>query len=129
MDREDRGFYERARLDKQNLIRSLDWTGEALYDVANARLRACAENPASGEAVALESLFDPEVDQRRLIHALRTLRVPRHLFKFMYRLQVAHCNAHTDTDPKWQISSEMFESVLASYLRDQDAVDRGMRGG
>ncbi|MCG8586834.1 MAG: hypothetical protein MI757_19190 [Pirellulales bacterium] len=129
IDREGRAFYERARLDKQNLIRSLDWTGEALYDVANARLRACGENPAVTSDVTLESLFEPEVDQRRLINALRTLRVPRHLFKFMYRLLVAHCNAHTDTDPKWQISSEMFESVLASYLREQDAVDRGMRGG
>ena len=131
IDREDRGFYERARLDKQNLIRSLEWTGESLFDVANARVRACIDDPSGGDAgqITLESLFEPEVDQRRLIHAMRTLRVPRHLFKFMYRLLVAHCNAHTDVDPKWQISSEMFESVLASYLREQDAVDRGMRGG
>ena len=55
--------------------------------------------------------------------------MPRHLFKFMYRVLVAHCNAHTEVDPKWQISSEMFESVLATYLREQDAVDRGLRGG
>ncbi len=34
IDREDRDFYQRARLDKQNLIPSLEWTGEALYDVA-----------------------------------------------------------------------------------------------
>jgi hypothetical protein len=46
----------------------------------------------------------------------------------MYRLLATHANAHTDTDPKWRISSEMFESVLASYLREQDAVDRGLRG-
>ena len=34
IDREDRDFYQRARLDKQNMIPSLEWTGEALYDVA-----------------------------------------------------------------------------------------------
>ncbi len=42
IDREDRDFYQRARLDKQNMIPSLEWTGEALYDVALARLKACA---------------------------------------------------------------------------------------
>ncbi len=37
IEREERDFYQRARLDKQNMIPSLEWTGEALYDVANAR--------------------------------------------------------------------------------------------
>ena len=44
----------------------------------------------------------------------------------MYRLLVAHCNAHTDDEPAWQISSEMFESTLAVYRREQDAFDRGV---
>jgi len=126
IDRADREFYQRARLDKQNLIPSLEWTGEALYDVANARIRACAvgeQNPT------LRDLFDESVSEARLMEALRQLRVPRHLFKFMYRLLVAHTSAHTDEDPVWQISSETFESTLALYLRDQDAVDRGVRAG
>ena len=69
IDREDRDFYQRARLDKQNMIPSLDWTGEALYDVANARLKACAAN---GRSPTLRDLFDEAVDDRRLIAALRT---------------------------------------------------------
>ncbi len=36
LDREDRDFHQRARLDKQNMIRSLGWTGQSLYDMANA---------------------------------------------------------------------------------------------
>jgi hypothetical protein len=124
--REDRDFYERARLDKQNMIPSLEWTGEALYDVAASRLRACAE---PGSDPVLTDLFDESVTQRRLIDAFRTLRVPRHLFKFLYRLFVAHCNAHTDQEPAWKISSQLFESVLAVYGRDQDAVDRGLQAG
>ncbi|MCE9544391.1 MAG: hypothetical protein K8T25_02555 [Planctomycetia bacterium] len=126
IEREDRDFYERARLDKQNMIPSLEWTGEALYDVASARIRGCA---APGYNPSLSDLFDPVVTQRRLIDAFRALRVPRHLFKFLYRLFVAHCNAHTDENPAWQISSEMFESQLAVYLRDQDSVDRGLKAG
>ena len=30
------------KIDKQNLIANFEWTGEALFDVANARLRACS---------------------------------------------------------------------------------------
>jgi hypothetical protein len=124
IEREDRDFYQRARLDKQNMIPSLEWTGEALYDVANARIKACA---MPGASPSLKELFDPAVSERRLMDAFRTLRVPRHMFKFMYRLFVAHCNAHTDEQPSWQISGERFESTLALYGRDQEAVDRGMR--
>ncbi len=126
MDREESDFYQRARLDKQNMIRSLEWTGEALYDVANSRIRACAIN---GKVPSFRDMFDPAIQDRRLIDALRALRVPRHLFKFLYRLLVAHCNAYTDDKPSWQISSEMFESVFALYNRDQDAFDRGLRAG
>ena len=41
VEREERDFYQRARLDKQNMIPSLEWTGEALYDVANAGSAPC----------------------------------------------------------------------------------------
>ena len=125
LDREDRDFHQRARLDKQNLIRSLSWTGQSLYDMANARIVACA---SEGRSPKLIELFDG-VDGRRLIDAFASLRVPRHLFKFMYRLFTAHCNAHTDEDPAWKISSATFESALALYQRDQDAFDRGVGAG
>ena len=126
IDREEHDFFQRARLDKQNLVRSLDWTGEALYDVANARLSACAKN---GTAPKLKDLFDESVTEQRLVEALRSLRVPRHLFKFLYRLLVTHATQHTDSQPVWKISSDTFESTLAVYRRDQDAWDRGMSAG
>jgi hypothetical protein len=126
IDREDHDFHQRSRLDKQNLIRSLAWTGQSLYDLANARLKACA---AGGAQPTLAALFDAGTDPRRLMEAFGTLRVPRHLFKFMYRLFTAHCNAHSDESPQWKISSGTFESVLALYQRDQDAFDRGVGAG
>jgi len=126
VDRQERDFHERARLDKQNLIRSLAWTGQSLYDLANARLKACA---ADGKAPTITALLDPAVDVRRLKDGLGTLRVPRHLFKFMYRLFTTHCNAHSDDNPVWQIGLAEFESVLALYQRDQDALDRGVGAG
>ncbi len=123
IDREDRDFHERARLDKQNLIRSLEWTGQSLYDMANARLAACA---MPGKSPTLGDLFDDSVDHRRLVDTMRLLRVPRHLFKFLYRLLVTHTNAHTEENPVWKISGETFESILALYRRDQEAFDRGV---
>jgi hypothetical protein len=125
LDRESRDFHQRARLDKQNLIRSLSWTGQSLYDMANARIAACAAKDRSPKVV---DLFEG-VDQRRLIDAFASLRVPRHLFKFMYRLFTAHCNAHTEEQPAWKISASTFESALALYARDQDAFDRGVGAG
>jgi hypothetical protein len=83
----------------------------------------------AGEEPALRSLLDDSITDERLIDAFGTLRVPRHLFKFLYRLLVAHCNAHTDDKPEWQVSREAFEATLAVYRRDQDAVDRGLQAG
>ncbi len=126
LEREDSEFYQRARLDKQNTVRSLEWTGQALYDVTSARIQACA---VEGATPALRDLFDPGLSDQRLLDALRSLRVPRAAFKFLYRVLVAHCNAHTDMNPKWQISPETFESQLAIYHRDQEAFDRGLGAG
>ncbi|MGW8256696.1 MAG: hypothetical protein ACWGMZ_04345, partial [Thermoguttaceae bacterium] len=126
VDRESHDFHQRARLDKQNMIRSLAWTGQSLYDMALARIRACN---IEGRSPALTTLFDQSVDQHRLIDAFSSLRVPRHLFKFLFRLFTAHCNAHSEENPVWQISSGTFESALALYLRDQDAFDRGVGAG
>jgi hypothetical protein len=155
VEREEREFYQRSRLDKQNMIPSLEWTGEALYDVANARIRACSDGEAggrknlppfqvalgdspgrggagggsglsSGRRPALRDLLDESLSDRQIIDSLRSLRVPRHLFKFMYRLLVAHCNAHTEEAPVWHISAPLFESTLSLYRRDQDAFDRGV---
>ena len=125
IDRQDRDFHQRARLDKQNMIRSLNWTGESLYDMANARIAACA---ADDREPKILDLFDG-VDQRRLVDAFGALRVPRHLFKFMYRLFTAHCNAHTEEQPVWKVPASTFESVLALYARDQEAFERGVGAG
>lgn len=125
LNREDRDFHQRARIDKQNVIPSLDWTGEALSDLANARLQGCAEENANSVAT-LRDLIDPAVNDSRLIEALRLLRTPRHMFKFLYRLITNHCNAHSDSEPVWQIMPETFEAVLAVYSREQASIDRGL---
>ncbi len=126
IEREDREFYQRARLDKQNMIPSLEWTGQSLCDLANARLEACA---LDGTAPTIGDLLDPAIGQQRVVDAFGSLRVPRHLFKFLYRLLVTHCNAHSAQMPAWTIAPETFESVLAVYRQSQDALSRGVGAG
>jgi hypothetical protein len=123
VDRESKDFYERSRLDKQNMIRSFHWTGEALFDVAGARMRACTSN---GSKPTLRDWFEDDVSDLRLMEAMRTLRTPRHLFKFLYRLLIAHCNAHLDHEPNFKVSSVTFEPTLALYQREQEAFERGL---
>ena len=125
LERENAEFQQRARLDKQNVVPNFRWTGEALYDIANARMKACAEQ---GEAAnkTFNELFDETVTQERLLSSLRSLRVPRHMFKFLHRLLVDHCSQYTDSNPVWRITSDTYERSLGSFMRDLEMQDRGM---
>lgn len=115
VDRESREFHERARLDKQNVISGFDWTGEALYDLTCARMKACAE---TGFTPKPTDLFDPAIDDARLIAAMRDMRVPRNLFRFLYRVVSEHCKKHTVSDPQYRIGVSTFESVFAVSLEE-----------
>ncbi|MGV3485390.1 MAG: hypothetical protein ACO1RT_13310 [Planctomycetaceae bacterium] len=115
VERESTEFHERARLDKQNVIPAFQWTGESLYDLTRARMLACA---ASGRQVEPKDLFTDAVSYQRLLTVFQNLRVPRHLFRFLYRVLVEHCNKYTDSQPKFVIDVETFESVFAVYSRE-----------
>jgi hypothetical protein len=99
------------------VIPAFQWTGESLYDLARARMLACAQGDRSPEP---KDLFGPDVSYERMLSAFQSLRVPRHLFRFLYRVLVNHCNRHTDAQPVFQIKGETFESVLAVYNRDME---------
>jgi hypothetical protein len=117
VERETREFHERARLDKQNVIPAFQWTGESLYDLARARMLACA---AEGKTPEPRDLFAEGISYERMLSAFQSLRVPRHLFRFLYRVLVDHCNRHTDAHPVFKIKGETFESALAVYSREAD---------
>lgn len=114
LDRETREFRERARLDKQNLVSNFEWTGEALFDVAVARMKACS---MSGNGNPIQ-FFDEKITESRLILAMQSLRTPRNLFRFLYRLISEHCKSYRSTAPQFRIQSETFESNLALFLSE-----------
>ena len=123
---ENHDFYQRARLDKQNMIPSLEWTGYSLYDLANARVAACSTEDKSP---GIRDLFAADIEDARLIEAFGSLRVPRQLFKFLYRVLVAHSQAHVDSCPVWKVDSGTFEAQLALFRRDQQEADQGLIAG
>lgn len=118
LERESREFLERARLDKQNVVPNFAWTGEALYDLARNRMAACA---ADGRNPEPRDLFSDSVSYERLLSVFQGLRVPRHLFRFLWRVLVEHCNKYTDASPRYAIESDTFESVLAVFTRELDS--------
>ena len=58
IEREQQDFFQRSRLDKQNMVPSLDGTGEALFDLANALSVGLCQ---PGAEPSLVELFDPAV--------------------------------------------------------------------
>jgi hypothetical protein len=115
VERESREFHERARLDKQNVIPAFQWTGESLYDLTRSRMLACA---VEGRCPEPKELFVDEISYQRMLTAFQSLRVPRNLFRFLYRVLVEHCNKYTDSKPEFRISAETFEAALAVYNRE-----------
>ncbi|MFG0297642.1 MAG: hypothetical protein ACF8PG_17185 [Maioricimonas sp. JB045] len=128
LQRQEREFYERSRLDKQNLIHSLTWTGQGLYDIANDRIRACAEL-AEGNKPGIGDFFEESVTTNDLIGIFDRLRAPRHLFKFLYRLLIDHCSKYTEDHPEWKIRRETLQSSLAVFMRDLEAYEQGRGTG
>ena len=127
LDRESADFHQRSRLDKRNLVKSLEWTGQSLYDITNDRLRVCAADGT--EPPKIDDFFGDGVTREMLIDRFARLRLPRHLFKFLYRLMVDHCSKYTEQDPVYTISRETLESQLALFTRDLDAYRAGRGAG
>ncbi len=128
LEKEEKEFYDRARPDKLNMIKPLRWTGASLYDLATARLQACASKPAEA-STRLRDLISPGISDDHLKDALGYLRTPRQLFKFLHKLIEEHCHRHTDDDPSWTIDADTFRMVYAAHIRELEAFDRGFGHG
>ena len=123
--RESSAFFQEARLDKQNLIEQLRWTGATLYDLCNARLAACRARDA--EAINLIDLFDSEVNRQDVVDALEQMQQPRDAFKLLYRCVQEHCSNVTDESPVWRIPRLTLENVRKQQAERVQQLFRGVR--
>lgn len=123
--RESAAFFQEARLDKQNLIERLFWTGPMLYDLCTSRLQACRRPGAA--PMTLLDLFAEDVSRQDLVEALEHMHQPRDAFKMLYQCLVEHCSTLTNEQSKWKIPRHVLDSVRKSQVERVQQFQRGVR--
>jgi len=123
--RQNENFFKEARLDKQNMIDRLVWSGATLYDLCGARINACREQGT--EPIALTDLFEPEVTRQDLIDALDQMRQPRDAFKMMYQVIHEHCTATTEEEADRKIPRFVLDQVRRGQADRLEGFRRGQR--
>lgn len=123
--KESSAFFQEARLDKQNLVERLSWTGAMLYDLCNARLASC--RPVSAETISLADLFEDDVTRDDLVDALDHMQQPRDAFKFLYRCITEHCASVTGEEGAWRIPRHTLEAVRKAEAERVMGLQRGIR--
>ncbi len=125
--RETTKFFQEARLDKQNLVERLSWTGAMLYDLCNARLLACRRGESDG--LTLVGLFEQDVTRQDLVDALDQMHQPRDAFKLLYQCVQEHCSNVTDEQEQWRIPRLVLETVRKQQADRVQQLYRGIRPG
>ncbi|MEO0476216.1 MAG: hypothetical protein AAF085_09670 [Planctomycetota bacterium] len=121
--RESATFFQEARLDKQNLIDELTWSGATLYDLCNKRLAAC--HTGNGDAPTLKSIFAEDVSREMLIDALDQMHQPRDAFKFLYAALQEHCRLVADDEKNYKIARLTLETVRRDQAKRVQELYRG----
>jgi hypothetical protein len=128
--RESPQFFQEARLDKQNMIDRLEWSGATLYDLCSSRLRACRDTSgADGDAARelyLTDLFDEDVSEATLVDALDQMHQPRDAFKFLYRVIQEHCRLVPEDQANFKVAKLTLESVRRSESQRVQELYRGL---
>ncbi len=123
--RESSSFFQEARLDKQNLVERLSWTGPMLYDLCDARLRACLAEGA--DQISLQDLFEADVTRQDIVESLAQVHQPRDAFKMLYRCLTDHCSNVTLDQGAWRIPKPVLEQVRKLEADRVQQLYRGVR--
>ncbi|MEM6553375.1 MAG: hypothetical protein AAF750_14760 [Planctomycetota bacterium] len=129
LKREGPAFFQEARLDKQNLVEKLTWSGATLYDLCTLRLRAVSTPGTTGEdgqPIKLTDLFEDDVDPSMLIDALDQMHQPRDAFKFLYAVVQEHCKLVPEDDGRFQIARLTLETVRKQQSQRVQELHRGL---
>lgn len=123
--KESAAFFQEARLDKQNMVDRLSWTGAMLYDLCTSRLHACLQPGAT--PISLLDLFSEEVTRGDLVDALDQMHQPRDAFKFLYRCMAEHCSNVTKEDKNVRIPKAVLDMVRKQEAERVQQLYRGIR--
>lgn len=125
LHRESAGFFQEARLDKQNMIDRLSWSGATLYDMCTWRLRVCGPSER-GSSITLSDLFEEGVTREGLVDALDQMHQPRDAFKFLYGVIQEHCRMIPDDKPEYRISRITLDTARRQQAQRVQELHRGL---
>jgi len=123
--RESSDFFQGARLDKQNLIDRLSWSGATLYDMCSSRLRACSDRHET-QPISLTDLFETDVTREMLIDALDQMQQPRDAFKFLYNVIQEHCRISPQDQLRFKIAQLTVDTVRRAQSQRVQELQRGL---
>ncbi len=132
LQREPGDFFQEARLDKQNMVDRLTWSGATLYDLCSNRLRACrkgqphGDHPASTRPIQLTDLFEEDVSRQLIIDALDQMHQPRDAFKFLYAVVQEHCRTVSADEASYRIPRLTLETVRRAQAQRVQELHRGL---
>ena len=118
-------FFLQARLDKQNMIERLEWTGATLYDIASRRVKACSDGDAKIER--LTDLFEDDVTSQDLMDSLDQMSQPRDAFKFLYQVIQEHCSNTNDDAPEYKVPKLVLDQIRKQQSQRVQDLHRGLR--
>lgn len=110
LNRENADFFRAARMDKQNMIERLEWTGATLYDICTRRIQGC-HGDGERRVGRMGEIFAADVTDVDLIDALDQMRQPRSAFRFLYEVVREHCQNTPDDQPTFTIPKLILEQV------------------
>jgi hypothetical protein len=125
--KEEAGFFQEARLDKQSVVDRLAWSGATLYDLCTARVRACHRDPES--RIALKDLFAEDVTRETLVEALGQMAQPRDAFKLLYAVVREHCQRVGEDEAQFQVPRFILDSVRREQAQRVSELQRGLSPG
>ncbi len=123
--KESSAFFQEARLDKQHLVERLTWTGAMLFDLCEARLRACLM--PNVKPIGLLDLFAEDVTRQDVVDALDQMHQPRDAFKLLYDCLSEHCSNVTAEQGAWRIARATLETVRKRQSERVQQLYRGIR--
>ena len=118
-------FFQEARLDKQNMIDKLQWSGATLYDLCVSRMNACLGNKEG--SLSLTEIFDDDVQRQDIVDALDQMRQPRDAFKMMYQVIQEHCSNTTEEEEQFRIPKLVLDQVRRAQSERLEGLQRGYR--
>jgi len=119
---------KRMRLDKSNLVETLDWTGQELVEIAGYRIRVCSDPELAGKPRTLWDFFAEDLHQDYVRETLTRLSTPRYMLGFLahaFREYARNLpgDLHED-DPRWRMPRAHFDMVRDHWLDRTDILRR-----